>query len=100
MIALTAPTHHIAENAGVSGEVVVAKVKDLTGDHGYNALTEKYEDLVKGMVIDPKKVTRSALENAASVASMFLTLEVGITDIPKPEPAGPAMPGGGMGGDF
>ncbi|TSC98016.1 MAG: chaperonin GroEL [Candidatus Peregrinibacteria bacterium Greene1014_49] len=100
MIALTAPTHHIAENAGVSGEVVVAKVKDLAGDHGYNALTDKYEDLVKGMVIDPKKVTRSALENAASVASMFLTLEVGITDIPKPEPAAPAMPGGGMGGDF
>ena len=99
MNALIAPAHHIAQNGGVSGEVVVSKIKDLEGDFGYNALTEKYEDLVKGMVIDPKKVTRSALENAASVASMFLTLEVGITDIPKPEPAAPAMPGGGM-GDF
>ncbi|MBM3227454.1 chaperonin GroEL [Candidatus Peribacteria bacterium] len=96
MNALTAPAHFIASNSGVSGEVVVTKVKDLTGDNGYNALTDKYEDLVKGMVIDPKKVTRCALENAASVASMFLTLEVGITDIPKPEPAAPAMPGGGM----
>ncbi len=100
MNALISPTHHIAQNGGVSGEVVVTKVKDLTGDNGYNALTDKYEDLVKGMVIDPKKVTRCALENAASVASMFLTLEVGITDIPKPEPAMPQMPGGGMGGDF
>ena len=100
MNALISPTHHIAQNGGVSGEVVVTKVKDLTGDNGYNALTDKYEDLVKGMVIDPKKVTRCALENAASVASMFLTLEVGITDIPKPESPMPQMPGGGMGGDF
>jgi chaperonin GroEL len=100
MNALIAPMHHIAQNGGVSGEVVVTKVKDASGDQGYNALTDKYEDLVKGMVIDPKKVTRSALENAASVASMFLTLEVGVTDIPKPEPAAPAMPGGGGMGDF
>ncbi|MBI2117323.1 chaperonin GroEL, partial [Candidatus Peregrinibacteria bacterium] len=68
---------------------------------GYNALTGVYEDLVKAMVIDPKKVTRSALENAASVAAMFLTLEVAVTEIPKKEPPMPHMPGGGgMGEDF
>ncbi len=96
--ALSAPTRTIAENAGVAGDVVLDKVKKAKGNEGYNVLTDKYEDLVKAMVIDPKKVTRSALENAASVASMFLTLEVAITDIPKEEPAMPAMPDGGMGG--
>lgn len=95
--ALTAPTMHIANNAGVEGKVVVEKVRGEKGNIGYNALTAKYEDLVKAMVIDPKKVTRSALENAASVAAMFLTLEVGVTDIPKKEEPAPAMPGGGMG---
>jgi len=95
--ALTAPLEHIANNAGASGEVVVEKVRAAKGNEGYNALTGKYEDLVKAMVIDPKKVTRSALENAASVASMFLTLEAAIAEIPKKEEA-PAMPGGGMGG--
>jgi chaperonin GroEL len=96
--ALTAPTQHIANNAGVEGKVVVEKVKnECKGDTGYNALTGKYEDLVKAMIIDPKKVTRSALENAASVAAMFLTLEVAIAEIPEKEPAVPAgMPGGGM----
>ena len=97
--ALTAPLHNIAANAGEAGEVVVEKVRNSKGNEGFNALTHKYEDLVKAMVIDPKKVTRSALENAASVASMFLTLEVAVTEIPKEEPAMPAMPaGGGMGG--
>jgi len=96
--ALSAPTRTIAENAGVAGDVVLDKVKKAKGNEGYNVLTDKYEDLVKAMVIDPKKVTRSALENAASVAAMFLTLEVAITDIPKEEPAMPAMPDGGMGG--
>lgn len=95
--ALTAPTMHIAQNAGAEGKVVVEKVKSEKGNVGYNALTGKYEDLVKAMVIDPKKVTRSALENAASVAAMFLTLEVAITDIPEKEKT-PAMPDGGMGG--
>ncbi len=101
--ALTAPTMHIANNAGVEGKVIVEKVRHEKGNMGYNAMTHKYEDLVKAMVIDPKKVTRSALENAASVAAMFLTLEVAITDIPEPEkPAMPAGGGGmgGMGGDF
>src|SRR4029077_131941 len=94
---LTAPAMHIANNAGVEGKVVVDKVRHEKGNIGYNAVTQKYEDLVKAMVIDPKKVTRSALENAASVAAMFLTLEVAITDIPEKEKA-PTMAGGGMGG--
>ncbi|MBU0766401.1 chaperonin GroEL [Patescibacteria group bacterium] len=96
--ALTAPLRTIADNAGVAGEVVLEKVKKAKGAEGYNALTDTYEDLVKAMVIDPKKVARVALENAASVASMFLTLEVAVTEIPKPESAMPAMPDGGMGG--
>lgn len=99
--ALSAPARNIAENAGISGEVVVSKVSDGKDNYGYNALTGEYTDLVKDMVIDPMKVARVALENASSVASMFLTLEVAISDIPKKEE--PAMPGGagGMGGmDF
>lgn len=102
--ALVAPLTQIASNAGVDGAGVVAKVRKSSGNEGYNALTGEYEDLVKAMVIDPKKVTRSALENAASVASMFLTLEAAIAEIPKdPDPAeaaaaAAAMGGGGMGG--
>lgn len=101
--ALVAPLMNIAMNAGVAGDVVVDKVKNMKGYEGYNALTGEYEDLVKAMVIDPKKVTRSAIENAASVASMFLTLEAAIAEIPK-EPsaaeaaAAAAAMGGGMGG--
>lgn len=101
MHALQAPARNIAENAGVAGEVVVSKVRDGKDSFGYNALTGQYTDLYKDMVIDPKKVSRSALENASSVAGMFLTLEVAISEIPKKEE--PAMPGGGggMGGmDF
>lgn len=97
MNSLTAPAKNIAENAGVAGDVVVSKVKEGKDGFGYNALTGQYTDLVKDMVIDPKKVSRAALENAVSVAAMFLTLEVAVTDIPKKEE--PAMPaGGGMGG--
>jgi chaperonin GroEL len=80
--ALSAPARHIADNAGVEGKVVVEKVKGLKGTNGYNAMTGEYEDLTKAMVIDPKKVARCALENAASVAAMFLTLEVAIVEIP------------------
>ena len=94
--ALVAPTLNIANNAGAEGKVVVEKVKNSKGNVGYNAMTGEYEDLVKAMIIDPKKVTRSALENAASVAAMFLTLEVAVTEIPKKDE--PAMPGGGMPG--
>ena len=97
--ALSAPLENIASNAGAPADVVVDKVRQAKGNEGYNALTGKYEDLAKAMIIDPKKVTRSALENAASVASMFLTLEAAICEIPKKEEAAPAgAPGGGMGG--
>ncbi len=101
MNAMEAPARNIAENSGVAGEVVVSKVREGKDGYGYNALTGEYTDLIKDMVIDPKKVSRAALENASSVASMFLTLEVAISEIPKKED--PAMPGGGggMGGmDF
>ena len=94
--ALEAPLKQIAENAGLEGGVVVQRVRDLSGAEGLNAATGEYEDLVKIGVIDAAKVTRSALQNAASIAALFLTTEAVIAD--KPEPA-PAMPGGG-GGDM
>lgn len=96
--ALEEPMRQIAINAGVDGAVVVEEVKKNTGNYGYNAATGKYEDMVKAGIIDPAKVTRSALQNAASIAGMFLTTEAVVTDIPKKED--PAMPpmGGGMGG--
>ena len=91
---LVGPIKQISENAGVNGGVVIAKVLELSGNEGYNAATGAYEDLVKAGVIDAAKVTRSALQNAASIAALFLTTEVVIVD--KPE-EGPAMP---MGGDM
>jgi len=99
--ALEIPMRKIAENAGKDGSVIVENVRQkqaATGSNrlGYNVLTEEYGDMVEGGVIDPAKVTRGALENAASIAAMILTTEALITDIPKPEPAGPAMPPGGM----
>lgn len=98
-MSLPYPLKNIASNAGLEGSVIVEKVKEAKEiSHGYNIVTNKVEDLVKAGVIDPKKVTRSALQNAASVAAMFLTIEVGIVDAPKKESAAPAMPGGGMGG--
>ena len=96
--ALEAPIRIIAENAGVEGSVVLMNVTSKNGSHGFNARTEVYEDLKKAGVIDPTKVTRIALENAASIAGMVLTTECVVND--KPEPDGPAMPpmGGGMPG--
>ena len=96
--ALEEPLRQIAENAGVDGAVVVEEVKKQSGNIGYNAVIAKYEDMVKAGVIDPTKVTRSALQNAASIAGMFLTTEAIVADLPKKEE--PAMPpmGGGMGG--
>jgi chaperonin GroEL len=91
---LEAPLKQIAENAGMEGGVVVDKVRNLTGNEGLNAATGEYTDLVKLGVIDAAKVTRSALQNAASIAALFLTTEAVIVD--KPEPAGAAA--GGMGG--
>jgi chaperonin GroEL len=92
--ALEAPIKQIAENAGLEGGVVVSHVKSLKGAEGLNAATGEYTDLVKLGVIDAAKVTRSALQNAASIAALFLTTEAVVAD--KPEPAAAGMPGGGM----
>lgn len=94
--ALEEPMRQIAQNAGVDGSVIVEEVKKNDGAFGYNALTGTYEDMIKAGIIDPAKVTRSALQNAASIAGMFLTTEAVVTDLPKKEE--PQMPGGGMGG--
>ncbi len=96
--ALEEPLRMIANNAGVEGAVVVNEVKNGKDDFGYNALTGAYENLLKAGVIDPTKVTRTALENAASVASVLLMTEATIHEAPEDEPAAPPMPGGGMGG--
>jgi chaperonin GroEL len=92
--ALEAPLKQIAENAGMEGGVVVEKVRNLKGSEGLNAATGEYVDMVKLGVIDAAKVTRSALQNAASIAALFLTTEAVVAD--KPEKDAPAMPGGGM----
>lgn len=97
--ALEEPLRQIAENAGWEGSVVVEHVKGEKKGIGFNALTEKYSDLVKDGVVDPVKVTRSALENAASIGALILTTESLIAEKPKPEtPMPPGGPGGGMGG--
>ncbi len=96
--ALEAPIRQIAENAGKDGSVVVEAIKSKEGNEGYNAADDKYEDLVAAGIVDPTKVTRSALQNAASAAAMFLTTEAIVTDIPeKKEDMPPMPPGGGMG---
>ena len=95
--AIEEPLRQIAANAGVEGSVIVNKIREGEGDFGYNARTDEYVNMFEAGVIDPTKVSRVALENAASVAGMFLTTECAIADIP--EPAAPAMPAGaGMGG--
>tara|TARA_Y100000588_G_scaffold200696_1_gene214389 strand:+ start:9583 stop:11208 length:1626 start_codon:yes stop_codon:yes gene_type:complete len=95
--ALEEPMRLIASNAGVEGAIVVQKVSEGSGAFGYNADTDKYEDLIKAGVPDPTMVTRSALENAASIASLLLTTEALVADIPEEAPpAPPAPPGGGM----
>ena len=99
--ALEEPIRQIVENAGLEGSVVVNKVKESEGAMGFNAATEKYEDLYEAGVIDPTKVTRSALENASSVAGLLLMTEALITDKPEEQKAAaPAMPPGGMGGMY
>src|SRR5690348_2495796 len=98
--ALEEPLKQIAVNAGMEGGVIVEKVKSLKGSHGLNAATGEYEDLVKAGVIDAAKVTRSALQNAASIAALFLTTEAVVADKPEEKAAGGmpgGMPGGGMG---
>ncbi|MCS3785653.1 TCP-1/cpn60 chaperonin family protein, partial [Salinibacter ruber] len=105
--ALEAPLRQIAENTGHEGSIVVQKVKDGEGDFGFNARTEEYGDLLDQGVLDPTKVTRSALENAASVGGMLLTTESVVADLESEEEdddggggggAGGGMPAGGAGG--
>ena len=97
--ALEEPVRQIAENAGFEGSVVVAEVKKQKVGYGFNAATEEYVDMIEAGIVDPVKVTRSALQNAASASAMLLTTEAGIVDIKEEAPAMPAgMPGGGMGG--
>jgi chaperonin GroEL len=100
--AIEEPMRWIATNAGHEGSIIVSKVRELkTADEGFNAQTEVYEDLVKAGVIDPTKVVRSALQNASSIASLLLTTECLVSEIPEEKPAAPAgSPGGGMGGMY
>jgi chaperonin GroEL len=97
---LEEPLRQIVENCGIEGSVVVNKVREGKDDYGFNARDEKYENLIAAGVIDPTKVTRVALENAASIAGMLLTTECVVADKPEPKQAAPAMPGGGMGMDY
>ena len=94
--AIEEPLRQIARNADVDGSVIIQKIREGKDDFGYNARTGEYVNMFEAGVIDPTKVSRVALENAASVAGMFLTTECGIVDIPEPAPAAPAMPEGGM----
>ena len=93
--ALEEPLRRIAENAGVEGAVVIGKVEGSKGSMGYNAATGKFEDLVAAGIIDPTKVVRTALQNAASIAGLLLTTDAAVTDAPEPKrAAAPPMPGG------
>ena len=99
--AIEEPMRHIATNAGHEGSIVVQKVKEMGDEEGFNALTDTYENLVKAGVIDPVKVVRSALQNASSIASLLLTTEALVCEIPEEKKEAPAMPGGGgMGGMY
>ncbi len=96
--ALEEPIRQIANNAGLEGSVVVQKVKGLGATEGFDAASEQYGDMLKAGIIDPTKVTRTALQNAASISALMLTTEALITDLPEKDAPAPAMPGGGMGG--
>jgi chaperonin GroEL len=99
--ALEEPLRRIAENAGLDGAVVVGKVEELKGNRGFNAATGAYEDLVAAGIVDPTKVVRTALQNAASIAGLLLTTDAAITDAPEPKKgAPPQMPGGGEDYDY
>jgi chaperonin GroEL len=92
--ALEEPLRRIAENAGIEGAIVVGRVAESKGSNGFNAATNKYEDLVAAGIIDPTKVVRTALQNAASIAGLLLTTDAAVTDAPEPKRAAPPMPGG------
>jgi chaperonin GroEL len=99
--AVEAPLRQLAANAGREGALIVERVKTAKGNEGYNVATDKYEDLIASGVVDPTKVTRSALQNAASISGLLLTTECVITDLPAKEEAGGGHGhdhGGGMGG--
>ena len=96
--AMEAPLRQLVQNAGLEAALIVEKVKGADGNNGYNVATGEFVDLVNAGVLDPAKVTRSALQNAASIAGLLLTTECMITEIPEPKTAAPAMPDGGMGG--
>ncbi len=98
--ALEEPLRRIAENAGLDGAVVVGKVEELKGNRGFNAATGAYEDLVAAGIVDPTKVVRTALQNAASIAGLLLTTDAAITDAPEPKKGAPQMPGGGEDYDY
>ena len=96
--AIEAPVRQIADNAGLEGAIVAEKVKEAGDGIGYNAAEDKYEDMLKSGIVDPAKVTRSALQNAASIAALVLTTEAIVGVLPEEKPAMPPMPQGGMGG--
>ncbi len=96
--AIEAPVRQIADNAGTEGSIVASKVKEAGKGIGYNAATDTYEDMIKAGIVDPAKVTRTALQNAASIAALVLTTEAIVGDAPEDKAAAPQMPGGGMGG--
>jgi chaperonin GroEL len=99
--AIEEPMRWIATNAGEEGSIVVSRVKEMKQDEGFNAASDTYEDLVKAGVIDPAKVVRNALQNASSIASLLLTTEALVCEIPEEKKEAPAMPhGGGMGGMY
>jgi chaperonin GroEL len=96
--AIEEPTRQLADNAGREGALVVEEVKKRKGNEGYDVANDEYTDLVKAGIVDPTKVTRSALQNAASIAGLLLTTEALVTEIPEKEKTPPMPPGGGMGG--
>ncbi len=98
--ALEEPLRRIAENAGLDGAVIVGKVEELKGAKGFNAATGEYEDLAAAGILDPTKVVRTALQNAASIAGLLLTTDAAVTDAPEPKKGAPSMPGGGEDYDY
>jgi chaperonin GroEL len=98
--AIEEPVRQIAQNAGIDGAVVVAKVKEAETNFGFNASTMVYEDLIKAGVVDPTKVVRTALENAVSAASVLLTTEALVADLPEKKDTHNHLPNPMMGGDY
>lgn len=98
--ALEEPLRRIAENAGLDGAVIVGKVEELKGTRGFNAASGEYEDLAAAGILDPTKVVRTALQNAASIAGLLLTTDAAVTDAPEPKKGAPSMPGGGEDYDY